>query len=273
MMFNPYAESLSSTGEPPTISSDPSRGAGDTSQISLSSSSSRSLLVQEPDSGYEASPSSIGDQRFFGEQSMTVANVSDMYQSPTSNSDDEFDIVECHSQILFSDSESDELEDYDTCLECSSSLCNCVRTDSSNTNATACDTRCSSELSYNRPSSQPIQIPILPSCRIRSNGHPRIEIFGPIIVNMNQLSRSQPCPLQRLGLVSDNRPLSWPPSASRNRIIALPSPRNNFLTQNPNSSRRYTHPIRRRQIIDSDASSFCSSDDDGPEDVFRKLIN
>lgn len=296
IMFNPYAESLSSTGEPPTESSPDADAVITTSAqnisscnethqetLFLSSSSSRSLSVQEPDSGYEASPSSIAEgisnQRFFGEQSASGPS-----ENRQVNSDDEFDIIGFH----FSESES-ELDEYDTFQDCSSSpvSCSCLRTDSSTTNATAtsnCDnSRCnSSELSFNRPASQPIQIPNMPSSRLSSNVSSRIG--SP--VDVCPLTRSYPMdfsPRLRLGLIPERGlPLSWPTIVSplRNcRSVALPVSRSNpsnrdIPQQNNNNRHNFSrHPVRsRRQIIDSDASSYNSSDNEGPEDVFSKFL-
>lgn len=288
-MFNPYAESLSSTGEPPTESSADTDAVVATSAqnisscneshqetLFLSSSSSRSLSVQEPDSGYEASPSSIAEgisnQRFFGEQASRPSEIRQM------NSDDEYDIV----GFQFSESES-ELEEYDTCQDCSSSpvSCSCFRTDSSTTNATAnCDnSRCnSSELSFNRPCSQPIQIPNMSSFRLSSDVRSRSPICP--------LTRSYPMDFSPLGLIPEcGLPLSWPcvtsPLRNNCRSIALPaSSRSNSSNRdhNTNNNNRHNfprHPVRsRRQIIDSDASSYDSSEEDGPpeDDVFSKFL-
>lgn len=302
-MLEPY-ESLSSTGEPPTVSQESSSstdnlcstqalssGDAETSHMEgaispLSSGTrSRTLSVQEPDSGYEASPSSIADnQRFFGEQTLAVANQVDLLQACSDSlySDEEFDFLECHSQTLYYESEAN-LEDYDTCQDCCSSFlaCSCSRTDSSSTNATAisnCDTsRCnSSDLSYNRPSSQPIQVPTQQSCRISPEVRSRLEHSLGSLLDM--YPRSLPINfgnLHSLGLISENHRLSWPSAphsalSIRRHPIALPSPRAHHMSSNVDIPRRFNHSRNRRQIIDSDASS-CTSDDEGPEDVFSKL--
>lgn len=260
MMFNP----VSSTGEPPTqTSSDITTSAqisigNDSHQESTLLSSSRSLSVQEPDSGYEASPSSIAEghnQRFFGEQSGSrqaeIRNV---------NSDDEGEFTGFH----FSESESE--LDYDTC-DCSSSPCNCFRTDSSTTNFTAisnCDnsSRCnSSELSFNRNSSQPITIPNLPSFRFSSN---RISMD----VNNVSVPLTRSFPLNFSSRPS-RLPLSWPSFSS-----PLNNCRSAFISRSNSSNRaqnRHTrqHPARSRRVDSEGSEEFTSSDEDEvEEDVF-----
>lgn len=283
MMFNPYDGSLSSTGEPPTESSSEtsaqniiSSGNDSHQDTNLFLGSSRSLSVQEPDSGYEASPSSIAEghsnQRFFGEQS--ASRQAEIRQV---TSDDELDWE--FTGFHFSESES-ELDEYLTC-DCSSSPCSCFRTDSSTTNFTAisnCDnSRCnSSELSFHRPSSHPIQIPNVSSFRISSDVSSRIDVINP-------LTRSFPMdfsPRLRLDLIPERLPLSWPiASPLRNRPVALSVSRSNssnrdtHMNNNRNNLNRQ-HPARnRRNIIDSEGSSYSSSEDEGSEDdVFSKFL-
>lgn len=286
MMFNPYAGSLSSTGEPPTESSETSAqniissGNDSHQETNLFLSSSRSLSVQEPDSGYEASPSSIAEghsnQRFFGEQS--ASRQAEIRQV---TSDDEFDWE--FTGFHFSDSES-ELDEYVTC-DCSSSPCSCFRTDSSTTNFTAisnCDnSRCnSSELSFNRPSSHPIQIPNVSSFRLSSDVSSRM-------LNVTPLTRSFPMdfsPRLRLGFTIPERglPLSWPiasPLRNNCRSVALsvsrsnPSNRDTHMNNNRHNMTRQHLARNRRNIIDSEDSSCGSSDDEGSEDdVFSKFL-
>lgn len=288
-MMEPYAGNLSSTGEPPTESSSDistsaqnimSSGNDTLQEATLYLNSSRSLSVQEPDSGYEASPSSIAEghnQRFFGEQS--ASRQAEIRQV---NSDEELSGE--FTGFHFSESES-ELDDYDTC-DCSSSPCSCFRTDSSTTNFTAisnCDnSRCnSSELSYSRNSSQPIQIPNLPSFRFSSDASCRSIDVNP--VPCTPLTRSFPMdfsPRLGLDLISEHVNLSWPSFASpltnyNCRRVALSisrsNPSNTNIPQNRHNFQQ--HPARSRRI-DSEGSSINSSEDEeGPEDdVFSKFF-
>lgn len=301
-MFHHYSENSSSTGEPPTLPSDNisinliseqivptgNMNREETIQMSHSSNSgsSRCLAGQEPDSGYEASPSSLADNpgsfHFFGEQSMAVTNP----HSSRQYSDAELEQLNCQSQFLFSESESD-IEDWNTCPDCNSSAnCDCDRTDSSTTYVTTAISNCdnnsssrsnSSDLSSNRPSSQPIEIPVLRSYRPDLIIDPRVDL-------RLQPARSQPLDFNRIttfGFESSSHGVSsWPSTIPTWRIqssIALPffleSLSSRYAIPRTNRLRRSNRRVSRRQIIDSDASSsVCSSDDDGPEDVFSKFL-
>lgn len=273
-MFDPG--NVSSTGEPPTqSSSDITTSAqisigNDSHQESTLLSSSRSLSVQEPDSGYEASPSSIAEghnQRFFGEQS-----GSRQAEMRNINSDDEEGEF---TGFHFSESESD---DYDTC-DCSSSPCNCFRTDSSTTNFTAishCDSRCnSSELSFNRNSSQPITIPNLPSFRFSSNSRISMDVNNVSV----PLTRSFPLnfsPRLRVGITE--LPLSWPSFSSplnnncRSAFISRSNSSNRDIpVQNRHNIIRQ-HPARSRRV-DSEGSEEFTSEDEFEEDVFTSKFS